>query len=127
MAFVRFSWHSAHRRNPGPRGGNRVSATEEAVRPKAIPDVLETDDAKALLETGRAAGHLNTDEIAAALDELDLEPTQIDDFYHALEELQIEVVAVEEEEEPVAEAEPREISTDSLQLFLKDIGKVDLL
>jgi RNA polymerase primary sigma factor len=30
-----------------------------------------------------------------------------------------------EKEEPVAEA--REISTDSLQLFLKDIGKVDLL
>src|SRR5205807_7033100 len=60
-------------------------------------------------------------------DELDLEPGQIDDFYHALEELQIEVVTAEEEEEPLAPAEAREISTDSLQLFLKDIGKVDLL
>ena len=103
-----------------------MSATEEAVGPKAVVDLLETDDAKALLETGRESGQLTADEIAVALDELDLEPTQIDDFYHALEELHIEVVvAVEEEERPVETA--REVSTDSLQLFLKDIGKVDLL
>src|SRR6266568_7345975 len=46
----------------------------------------------------------------------------------SLEEMQIDVVGVTEEPEkeiPIAEA--REISTDSLQLFLKDIGKVDLL
>src|SRR5207244_2682569 len=39
---------------------------------------------------------------------------------------QIEVVAAQEADE-AAEAAVREISTDSLQLFLKDIGKVDLL
>ena len=103
-----------------------MSATEVAVAsPRTVTDLLETDDAKALLEAGKENGHLSADEIAVALDELDLEPAQIDDFYHALEELQIEVVAVEEEEQPV-EA-PREVSTDALQLFLKDIGKVDLL
>jgi len=104
-----------------------VSATEVAVQARGAVDVLETDDAKALLDAGRSSGRLNADEIAVALDELDLEPSQIDDFYHALEELQIEVVTTEEEEEPAAAVEPREISTDSLQLFLKDIGKVDLL
>jgi len=104
-----------------------VSATEVAAAPpRTVTDLLETDDAKALLEAGKENGHLSADEIAVALDELDLEPAQIDDFYHALEELQIEVVAVEEEEEQPVEA-PREVSTDSLQLFLKDIGKVDLL
>src|SRR6266487_4098995 len=103
-----------------------MSATEEAVRGKRVLDLLEADDTKALLENGRAAGHLNADEIAVALDELALEPAQIDDFYHALEELQIEVIVVEDEEEAVVE-EAREISTDALQLFLKDIGKVDLL
>ncbi len=103
-----------------------MSATEVAVAPKTVADLLETDDAKALLDAGRENGHLSADEIAVALDELDLEPGQIDDFYHALEELQIEVVAVEAEEEPQA-PEPREVSTDALQLFLKDIGKVDLL
>src|SRR5919108_6097065 len=126
MALVRPNWHSATRQESAPRGGNRVSATE-TVRGKRGAELLETDDAKALIEAGREAGHLNADEIAVALDELELEPAQIDDFYHALEELQIEVVTPDEENEPAAEAGAREISTDSLQLFLKDIGKVDLL
>src|SRR3954470_10449128 len=106
-----------------------MSATEEAVHARRVTDVFETEDAKALLDAGRQAGHLNADEIAVALDELDLEPAQIDDFYHALEELHIEVVTGEEEaeEEEKARDEPREVSTDALQLFLKDIGKVDLL
>jgi RNA polymerase primary sigma factor len=106
-----------------------VSEQGERVRATSIGEVLETDEAKALLETGREAGSLTTEEIALALAELELEAGQIDEFYGALEELQIEVVdsnAEEaEREEPAAEA--REVSTDSLQLFLKDIGKVDLL
>src|SRR6266700_424627 len=126
MAPVRPSWHSAASLKRRPGGGNGVSATEVAVSPpKTVADLMETDDAKALLETGREHGHLSADEIAVALDELDLEPGQIDDFYHALEELQIEVVAAEEEEQQAEE--PREVSPDALQLFLKDIGKVDLL
>jgi RNA polymerase primary sigma factor len=72
---------------------------------------------------------VDADELALALDELELEPTQLDDFYAALDEAQIAVVhAGEEEEEPEAEATPEpEITTDALQLFLKDIGKVPLL
>src|SRR4051794_37884668 len=126
MAFILGNWHSAASPNTGPRGGNGVSATEVAAAPKTVSDVLETDDAKALLEAGKEAGQLSADQIAAALDELDLEPGQMDDFYHALEELHIEVVTAADEEQEVVE-EPREVSTDALQLFLKDIGKVDLL
>jgi len=104
-----------------------VSAAQ-AVRGKRGAELLETDDAKALIESGREAGQLNADEITVALDELELEPAQIDDFYHALEELQIEVVTVDDQDDsPAAVETAREISTDSLQLFLKDIGKVDLL
>jgi RNA polymerase primary sigma factor len=81
-----------------------------------------------LLEAGREAGTLNTEEIALALGELELDAAQIDDFYHALEEQQIEVVDGRgEEERPVEQVHTREITTDSLQLFLKDIGKVELL
>src|SRR5262245_48326327 len=128
MAVILRSWHIAASRYPARGGVRSLSATEEAVSPKGVADLLETDDAKALLEAGREAGHLSADEIAVALDELDLEPAQIDDFYHALEELHIEVVAGdEEEEEPSVDEGPREVSTDALQLFLKDIGKVDLL
>jgi len=90
--------------------------------------VLETEEARHLLEAGREAGSLTADEITLALDELDLDAGQIDDFYQALDELQIEVVAVEEEDESaVDEFEAQEVSTDALQLFLKDVGRVDLL
>jgi len=100
----------------------------EAVKPMSIAEVLETDEARSLLESGREAGSLSSEEIALALSELELDASQIDEVYHALEELQIEVVdGTEEPEREVEQAQPREVSTDSLQLFLKDIGKVDLL
>ena len=96
-----------------------------------VADLLETDEGRQLLETGRAAGKLRADDISAALDELDPDAGQLDEFYAALEELQIEVVdGVEEVEPEVAateQAKAGEISTDTLQLFLKDIGRVPLL
>jgi RNA polymerase primary sigma factor len=104
-----------------------VSEQGERAKPSSIAEVLETDEAKGLLEAGREAGSLSTEEIALALGELELDAAQVDDFYHALEELQIEIVDGTETPEPVAVRETREVSTDSLQLFLKDIGKVDLL
>jgi RNA polymerase primary sigma factor len=106
-------------------------STGEVREARGIAEVLETDEARHLLEAAQAAGgSLSTEEIALALDELDLDAGQLDDFYHALEELQIDVVNAAEAEAPedeVVKAEIREISTDSLQLFLKDIGKVELL
>jgi RNA polymerase primary sigma factor len=93
----------------------------------AVVDVLESEEARNLLEAAQAAGSVSQDDIALALDELDLDAGQIDDFYKTLEEMQVEVVAEVEEPEKQPVSEVREISTDSLQLFLKDIGKVDLL
>jgi RNA polymerase primary sigma factor len=95
----------------------------------AVEGTAERDDStQALVRQGQEAGFLTQEEIALALDELDLDAGQIDDFYHALEELHIEVVDVDEvAAEPELEPEVREVSTDSLQLFLKDIGKVPLL
>ena len=98
------------------------------VRAIGIAELLETEEAKGLLESAQASGALTTDEIAGALDDLDLEPGVLDDFFHALDELQIEIVgraAAADDDEDLEAA--REVSTDALQLFLKDIGKVDLL
>src|SRR5487761_1176646 len=106
-------------------------SAKEAPEVRGVADVLETDEGRHLLETAQAAGGLlGAEEIALALGELDLDAGQLDDLYHALEELQIEVVSPADEAEVPEEtlkAEVREISTDSLQLFLKDIGKVELL
>src|ERR1700740_2402282 len=98
-----------------------MSAVPEVREARVIADVLETDEARHLLEAAQAAGgSLSTEEIALALDELHLDAGQLDDFYHALEELQIDVVnpaEVEAPEDEVMKAEIKEISTDSLQLF----------
>jgi RNA polymerase primary sigma factor len=103
----------------------------EAVGGEGTAHVLDTDEAKGLLEAAREAGSVSTEEIALALDELGLDAAQVEEFYEALDELQVEVVsaaaAAAELEAEQAEAEAREVTMDSLQLFLKDIGKVDLL
>ena len=97
-----------------------------------VEDILSTDEAQRLLESGYRTGQLEAEEVALALDELGLEPGQLDEFYAALDEAQIAVVHSSQEEEQEEEREVRpevdtEITTDSLQLFLKDIGRVPLL
>ena len=91
---------------------------------------LDDDATKALVRQGQEAGFLMQEEVALALDELELDTVQVDEFYKQLDELHIEVVEAEpeEEDEPTkAQPDAAEVSTDSLQLFLKDIGKVPLL
>src|SRR4029450_10561067 len=91
--------------------------------------LLEEDAAKALVRQGQEAGFLTQEEIALGLDELDLEAAQIDEFYQALEDLHIDVVeaAPGERAELDLEPEAHDVSTDALQLFLKDIGRGPLL
>jgi len=109
-------------------GSSKASSTGASAGDAPRVDLMESDEARQLLETGRAAGKLRAEDIALALDELDLDTAQLDEFFVALEEQHIEVVArVEEEEEVEAEAVAAEVSTDTLQLFLKDIGRVPLL
>ena len=109
-------------------GEMAATATEE----RSSVEVLETEEARNLLEAAQAAGRVSAEEIALALDELELEPAQIEDVYRALEELQVEIVdaqatGADPKEEVRLDQTVREVSTDALQLFLKDIGKVELL
>jgi RNA polymerase primary sigma factor len=88
--------------------------------------ILEQDETKALVELGLESGALTHEQIAVVLEELGADTAQAAELYLALEQLHIEVVDEEGEDQsdPVAE---REASTDTLQLFLKDIGRVPLL
>jgi RNA polymerase primary sigma factor len=88
---------------------------------------LEYDETRALVKHGQEAGFLTHEEVALALDELDLDADDLDAFFKELEELQIDVVEEAPDTSGPAEAETREVSTDALQLFLKDIGRVPLL
>ncbi|MFL5930512.1 MAG: sigma-70 family RNA polymerase sigma factor [Gaiellaceae bacterium] len=93
----------------------------------AVTDVLETDEAKNLIATAQEAGSIKAEEIALALGELELDAAQLDEVFGALEEAHVEVVTGDDDEGAAASSSHREVSTDALQLFLKDIGKVELL
>ena len=101
------------------RGAGGAGGTAGQTAPTPAEGIFE-----ALIASAQESGQLLIDELAVAVDELELEPAQVDELYGKLEELHIEVVEPAEEE---AEVDQREVSTEALQLFLKDIGKVDLL
>ena len=120
--------HLGHSLRPMPVRECRIRTDAGTkARPVGTIDVLETDEARGLLESGRAAGSLTAEEIALALNELELDDSQLEEVYHALDELQIEVVEPDRREELDLAVEARDVSTDTLQLFLKDVGKVELL
>jgi DNA-directed RNA polymerase sigma subunit (sigma70/sigma32) len=106
----------------------RAAGEQAGTRIEAGPtSVLHSEEAWELLRAGRQAGRLNAEEVTLALDELGLDAGQIDEFYGMIEELHIELVEDDEDAEDPLELEGQDVSTDALQLFLKDIGKVDLL
>ena len=109
------------------RGGHDGRGAS-AVAAGAVTDVLETDEAKGLIASAQEAGSIKADDVVLALGELELDTAQLDEIYGALEELNVEVVNGEDEDETRPRSSTqREVSTDALQLFLKDIGKVELL
>ena len=87
--------------------------------------VLVIDEARVLIERGVAAGFVTHEQVAAALDELDLEASQIDEILSALEDEQR--AGRRRATELSLEVDDRDTSIDSLALFLREIGRVPLL
>ncbi len=111
----------------------------------SVAELQELEEVKLLLTKGQTTGVLTYGEIAGALAEVDLDESDIEDLHGFLEKKEIELV---DEVDPAlrqgSAAEERavdrksrrkkatidlkpDMTTDSLQLFLKDIGKVRLL
>jgi RNA polymerase primary sigma factor len=124
----------AHGRLPQPRpDSNAVTGTEGRKGHLVERDGGEGREGtpegalEVLVASAQESGRLTTDELAAALEDLELGAAQLDELYSRLDELQIELVDVGAEDEVEPEVNEREVSTEALQLFLKDIGKVELL
>ena len=89
-----------------------------------------------LLEKGKKKGMLTYKEITDALDEIEIEPSQIDAIYENIESMGIEIIGnIDEELEAIKEEEteidltiPEGIALDDpVRMYLKEIGKVPLL
>ena len=95
------------------------------------PDLVsDADVTRLIIAQAEEAGSISLEELRATFDELDLTSVQVEDVYRALDAAEIDIVG----EQPIANAErstldltTREVSTDALQQFLKDIGRVPLL
>src|SRR5919201_888199 len=107
-------------------------------------ELHELDEIKNLVTKGQTQGVLSYSEVADAVSEIDLDEADVEELYGFLEKSEIELVedseagAVRPEVEPADTGKRRrkpkgqidlrpDMTTDSLQLFLKDIGKVRLL
>ena len=111
----------------------------------SVVELQELEEIKGLVARGQQVGVLTFAEIADAVSELDLDESDVEELHGFFEKSEIELV---EEIDPAAAAskeverapdkrgrrKPKttldlrpDMTTDSLQLFLKDIGKVRLL
>jgi RNA polymerase primary sigma factor len=104
--------------------------------------LLEIEEVRALVIEGRERGYLTFEEISTAFEEVDLAKEQIAEFHAHLQESGVEIVANEARPAGLIEiagdgAQPVpkraqidltvEPSLDSLRLYLRSIGRVDLL
>jgi len=110
----------------------------------SVADLQELDEIKGLLARGRRLGVLTYVELAAAISELTLDEAELEELHGVLERAEIELVEdldgaltpPDHEQEPdtrvgLASTSGLDLkadtTTDSLQLFLKAIGRVRLL
>src|ERR1700683_5181095 len=110
----------------------------------SVADLQELEEIKGLVNRGQQLGVLTYSEIAGAVSELDLDEADVEELHGFLERAEIALVkkvdpaiaATEVERAPDKRGRRKaktaldlkpDMTTDSLQLFLKDIGKVRLL
>src|SRR6266496_5335146 len=109
-----------------------------------VAELKELEEVTSLITKGQLLGVLTFGDVASAVSEVDLDESDVEDLYGHLEKSGIELV---EDVDPAQKGAEREepakgrgrrrqkaaldlkpdMTTDSLQLFLKDIGKVRLL
>jgi RNA polymerase primary sigma factor len=110
--------------------------------PEPDAPFLEVEELRALVAEGRERGFLTFEEIAAFLEEVDVTKEQVRDLHMHLLDAGVEIVSGDSRETSGAQQAPDsapaqakrpdidltvEPSLDSLRLYLRSIGRVDLL
>ena len=105
-----------------------AQARTRRTRPES--SLADVEEVRALIKEGRERGYLTQAEIVDALEAAAVTSEQVEELHSHLSELGIEIIEREESPGPPARREldlAVEPSMDSLRLYLREIGKVDLL
>ncbi len=135
--------YSAPRAGGSRRGARRIGLGAEPIEPLGTVQTdtpfAESEELRGLISLGRDQGYLTFEQIAATLEEVDVGKEQVSQLHGHLIEHGVDVIAqdgVSAYKEAKSEAESRrrpeldltvEPSLDSLRLYLRSIGRVELL
>jgi len=103
-----------------------------------LKEIVANEEMQVILARGQEQGFLGIEEVAAALEGIDLVQEDAEGLYAHIDELGIELLEepeaqerraqlAEDAERPRRVAAKAESTTDLLQLFLRDIGRIPLL
>jgi RNA polymerase primary sigma factor len=125
---------------PDARSADAGSAESQAGELNGEPPFADHDELQALIGQGRERGYLTFEEIAGTLEEVEVTKEQVQQLHGYLMEHGVDVIAHNgltawkeaKGQQPDAPKGPEldltvEPSLDSLRLYLRSIGKVDLL
>jgi RNA polymerase primary sigma factor len=90
-----------------------------------VETVVEVDEVREMLERGADTGFIRPGDLSELISALELDPLETDALYREVERRGIEVA--ESAPEPQSAADSVEMTTDSLQLFLREAGRHPLL
>lgn len=110
--------------------GNKVTLKKQTIDPSLT---LE-DVKKRLIEKGKKEGHLSHEEIAEKLQNFEMDSDQMDELFDQLTDNDISLVNEKDSSDKDSKLNPNDLSAppgvkinDPVRMYLKEIGRVDLL
>src|ERR1035437_5161648 len=103
-----------------------------------LQQIVAVEEMQQLVARGHEQNFLSLEEVAVAIEGLDMDPSATEELYQHLDEMGIDLLDEADARERIARLSeevdhPRalnlktETGTDSLRLFLRDIGRIPLL
>ena len=116
-------------------GGLFMSGNKVTLKKQTIDPSLTLEDVKKqLIEKGKKEGHLSHEEIAEKLQNFEMDPDHMDDFFDQLNDNDISLVNEKDSNDTDDKINPNDLSAppgvkinDPVRMYLKEIGRVNLL